>query len=152
MAHWLAISNRENSKVVTEKNIWGVSKRHINTINRAKPGDTLTVYVGQEYIDKDTTLPPALTGTYTIESDVFENSEKIFKSPPKPGDEIFPYRIRLRPLRRYDPEINFKNLISHLEFIKNKKQWSGHIRGQAMRTIPDNDYELITKAAQTPRD
>ena len=48
--------------------------------------------------------------------------------------------------------MEFKPLIPKLAFIKNKTQWSGHIRGQAMRMIPDEDYEYIMKAAETPRD
>lgn len=45
----------------------------------------------------------------------------------------------------------FKPLLPYLSFITNKKQWSGHIRGQAMRTIPEEDYGLIMKAAEAPR-
>jgi len=43
----------------------------------------------------------------------------------------------------FAPPIEFKPLIPNLAFITNKKQWSGHIRGQAMRTIPEEDYRLI---------
>lgn len=60
MTHWLAISTRANSDVTIKKQIWGVPKRYVNTITKTQPGDTLLVYVGQEVIDKDTTLPPAL--------------------------------------------------------------------------------------------
>ncbi|WOF16626.1 EVE domain-containing protein [Methanoplanus sp. FWC-SCC4] len=152
MTHFLAISNRDNSDVVTKKNIWGVPKRFINQISKTKPGDSLIVYVGQQIIDKETTLPPALTGCFEIVSEVFEDDTEIFTSPAKLGNEIFPLRIKLSPKEIFDPELNFKQLIPHLEFITNKKQWSGHIRGQAMRTIPDEDYEYIMKAANTPRD
>ncbi|MBP2145453.1 putative RNA-binding protein [Methanofollis sp. W23] len=47
--------------------------------------------------------------------------------------------------------MEFKPLIPDLKFIKNKKQWSGHIRGQAMRAIPEEDYAFIMKATETPR-
>ena len=30
-----------------------------------------------------------------------------------------------------------------LEFITNKKRWSGHLQGKAMRTIPEHDYILL---------
>jgi|GEM_PF-7054148 len=60
MTRWLAISNRTNSDVTIKKHLWGVPKRAINQISKTHPGDTLLVYVGQQVIDRDTTLPPAL--------------------------------------------------------------------------------------------
>jgi predicted RNA-binding protein len=143
MEHWLAISNRDNSKIVMKKHIWGVPKRHISTINKTKPGDTLLVYVGQQVVDRDTTLPPAITGCFEITSEVYEDAKPIFTAPLKLGAEIFPLRIKLRPIKIFDPSIEFKPLIPELKFITNKTQWSGHIRGQAMRTIPEEDHQLI---------
>ncbi|MEG3055763.1 MAG: EVE domain-containing protein [Methanoculleus sp.] len=96
MEHWLAISNRDNSKVVIKNHIWGVPKRHINTISKTKPGDTLLVYVGQQVIDRDTTLPPAITGCFEITSEVYEDTKPIFTAPPKLGAEVFPLRIKLQ--------------------------------------------------------
>ncbi|QSZ66154.1 EVE domain-containing protein [Methanofollis aquaemaris] len=152
MTRWLAISNRENSEITIKKHIWGVPKRYVNTISKTKPGDTLLVYVGQQVIDKDTTLPPAITGCFEITSAVYEDKKPIFTAPPKLGAEVFPLRIRLKKMQVFDPPMEFKPLIPDLKFITNKTQWSGHIRGQAMRKIPEEDYAYIMKAAQTPRD
>jgi predicted RNA-binding protein len=143
MEHWLAISNRDNAEIVMKRHIWGVPKRFVNQIGRTKPGDTLLVYVGQQVVDKDTTLPPAITGCFEIASGVYEDTSKIFITPPKLGDETFPLRIKLRSIRLFDPPVEFKPLIPKLAFITNKTQWSGHIGGQAMRTIPEEDYRLI---------
>lgn len=153
MNHWLAISNRDNSDVTIEKGIWGVARRHVNKIQKARVGDTLLVYVGQQVIDRETTLPAAITGCFEIVSDMYEDTEQIFTSPPKvgKGDEVFPLRIKLKTIEIFDPPVVFKPLIPELTFITNKKQWSGHIRGQAMRTIPDEDYAYIMKAAETPQ-
>ena len=159
MTHWLAISNRDNSAVTISQNIWGVAARHVNQIRKTAIGDTLLVYVGQQVIDRETTLPPAITGCFEIVSDVYEDTERIFSSPPNvgrgrgqgTGDEVFPLRVRLRAVEIFDPPVSFKPLIPNLAFITNKKQWSGHIRGQAMRMIPEEDYLYIMKAAETPR-
>lgn len=113
---------------------------HINTIARTEPGDTLLIYVGQQVVDKETTLPPAITGCFEITSTVYEDSSRIFTAPPNLGDEIFPLRVKLQPVMIFDPPIEFKPLIPNLAFITNKKQWSGHIRGQ---TIPEENYRLI---------
>jgi predicted RNA-binding protein len=67
-----------------------------------------------------------------------------------PGEEVFPYRVKLKPVKIFDEPLDFKTLIPKLEFITNKKQWTGHLR-TAMRTIPEEDYEYIMKAAETPR-
>jgi predicted RNA-binding protein len=152
MTRWLAISNRTNSDVTIKKQIWGVPKRYVNQISKTQPGDTLLVYVGQQVVDKDTTLPPAITGCFEITSEVYEDAKPIFTAPPKLGNEVFPLRIKLKTVQVFDPPVEFKPLIPDLTFITNKKQWSGHIRGQAMRTIPEEDYALIMKAAETPRD
>jgi predicted RNA-binding protein len=47
--------------------------------------DALLVYVGQQVIDRETTLPPAITGCFEIVSDVYEDTERIVASPPNVG-------------------------------------------------------------------
>lgn len=143
MTRWLAISNRENSDITIREQMWGVPKRNANQIGKSRIGDTILVYVGQQAIDKETTLPPAITGCFEITSEAYEDTKQIFTAPPKLGDEIFPLRIKLKTIEIFDSPVEFKPLIPKLTFIKNKKQWSGHIRGQAMRTIPEEDYDLI---------
>jgi predicted RNA-binding protein len=147
MTRWLAISNRENSDVVIKKHIWGVPRRSINAINRVQLGDTILIYVGQKIVDKEV-LPPAITGSFEVTSKMHENSSRIFISPAKLGDELFPLRIKLRPVKIFDPPVEFKPLIPDMKFITNKKMWSGHIRGQAMREIPEEDYQRIMEAGQ----
>lgn len=147
MIRWLAISNRDNSEVVIQKSIWGVPKRHVNVINRVKPEDAVLIYVGQEVVNKEV-LPPKITGAFEVTSKMYEDSSRIFILPAKLGDEIFPLRIKLRPVKVFDPPVEFKPLIPDLKFITNKKIWSGHIRGQAMREIPEEDYQRIMEAGQ----
>jgi len=142
MARWLAISNRENSDISIRKNVWGVPRRYTNVIQRVKPGDTICMYVGQKLVDKEI-LPPAITSVFEVVSPVYEESSKVFTSPKKLGNEIFPLRIKLKPLTIFKEPVEFKPLIPRLKFITNKKMWSGHIRGQAMREIPEEDYQLI---------
>ncbi len=40
-------------------------------------------------------------------------------------------------------KLDFNPLIPKLSFITNKKHWSGHLMGKAMREIPEEDYRLI---------
>ncbi|MEI6840961.1 MAG: EVE domain-containing protein [Methanomicrobiales archaeon] len=142
MTHWLAISNRSNSEIVIKKNIWGVSNKYLLKISQVKPGDSLLLYTGQQMVEKEL-IPPKITAVFEITSNFYEDQSKIFTSPLKLGDEIFPYRIHLKLIKIFKPPVDFKSLIPKLNFITNKKMWTGHIRGKAMRSIPEDDYQFI---------
>ncbi len=88
-----------------------------------------------------------IVGEYEVVSDVFKDSKRIFKTPPGMGNESFPYRIKLKPINVFKRPVEFKPLIPKLNFIKNKKKWSGHLMGKAMRQIPEEDYKLIINSA-----
>ena len=141
MKYWLCITTEENWKVIKEKNIWGVSQRHKNTIAKVKPGDKCLIYVMSTRKNKEV-IPPKIVGAYEVISEVFEDRSRIFKSPPGKS-EIYPYRIKLKPIKIFEKPLDFKSLIPELKFIKNKKRWTGHIQGKAMRGIPKEDYESI---------
>jgi len=139
MAYWLCITNRDNWNVIKKKKVWGVAKRHKNTISKVKSGDTLIFYVKQERKDKQI-LEPKIVGIYEVVSEPFTDSSKIFKSPPH-LNETYPLRIKIKPVKL--GEVDFKSLIPKLKFITNKRKWSGHLMGKAMREIPEKDYKLI---------
>jgi len=124
---------------VKKKNVWGVAKRHKNTIARVKPGDKLVFYVKQERKDKQI-LEPKIVGIYEVVSKPYTDSTRIFKSPPH-LNETYPLRVKIKPIKL--GEFDFKPLIPKLSFITNKKRWSGHLMGKAMREIPAEDYKLI---------
>ncbi|HIP25258.1 MAG TPA: EVE domain-containing protein [Archaeoglobus profundus] len=146
MTYWLCITTEENWKVIREKNIWGVPQRHKNTIAKVKPGDRCIIYVMSTKRDKEI-IPPRVVATYEFISEVFEDRSRIFKSPPGKS-EIYPYRIKLKPIKIFEKPLDFKSLIPELKFIRNKKKWSGHIQGKAMIEIPREDYDLIIRRAE----
>ena len=142
MKYWLCITTEENWRVIREKNVWGVPDRHKNTIARVKPGDKLLIYLKQER-DKEEIKEPRIVAVYEAVSEVFRDSSRIFKSPRGMGNETFPLRIKIKPVKIFDKPVEFKPLIPKLKFITNKKKWSGHLMGKAMREIPEEDYDLI---------
>jgi len=146
MAYWLCITTEENWNVVKKKNIWGVAERHRNTIARVKPGDKCLIYVMSTKKNSEI-IPPRIVAAYEVASEVFKDSTRIFKSPPNKS-EIYPLRIRLKPIKVFLTPIDFKSLIPKLKFIKNKQKWVGHIQGKAMREIPEEDYNLIMSVAK----
>jgi len=143
MTYWLCITNEENWKVIKAKNIWGVPGRHKSTISKVKPGDKLLIYLKQEKIG-DELKEPRIVGVFEVASEVFEESSRIFKAP-RGSNEVFPYRIKIKPIKIFDKPLEFKPLIPKLKFIKNKRNWSGHLKGKAMREIPEEDFELILR-------
>ena len=145
MPHWIASSNRDNAKILDKKRIWGVPKRNKNLLQRVKPGDTILVYVRQEKED-DTILASAITGAYEVVSEPYEDHSRIFTTPEQMGDEVFPFRMKVRPVAVFPEPLEFKPLIEDLKFITNKTMWSGHLR-IAMREIPEEDYQLILQRA-----
>jgi predicted RNA-binding protein len=142
MIRWLAISNFDNWDGVRKTNTWGVANRHRNTVAKVKPGDTVLIYVSSRIINKEM-LPPSINGVYEVTSEVYEDETPIFTTPKNQGNEKFPLRIKLKPIKIFTPPVEFKPLIPDLAFITNKKMWNGHIRGKAMRQIPEEDYQLI---------
>lgn len=138
---WLCISTRANDDVTRKKLVWGVANRYQNTIARVKKGDTLLMYTMQEIVDHEV-IPSAVTGIYEASSDFYEDESPIFVTPKSLGSEVFPLRIKVKPVKIFKEPIPFKPLVPKMTFIKNKTMWSGSIR-TAMRVIPEEDYKLI---------
>ena len=140
---WISISNRENAKISQQKKQWGVAKRYIKTIINVKKGDTILMYTRQETINK-VKMPSSIMGIFEVTSEMFEETNPLFTVPLNMGTEVFPLRIKIKPIEIFLNPIEFKPLISSLSFITNKEMWSGSIR-TAMRQIPESDYQKIIK-------
>jgi len=146
MKFWLCITTEENWNVIKQKNVWGVQEKHRNTIAKVKPGDKCLIYVMSTKKD-DELIPPRIMAAYEVISEVFVDRSRIFK-PPANRNETFPLRIKLKPIKIFEKPVDFKSLIPELKFITNKKKWTGHIQGKAMREIPEEDYDLILRNAE----
>ena len=143
MAYWLCITNEANWKVIREKNVWGVPKSHKNTIAKVKPGDKLVIYLKQEKVG-DEVKPSRIVGIYEVVSMPFKDSTRIFSSKGvKSSGEMFPWRVKIKPVKIFDKPIEFKHLIPKLKFIRNKSRWGLYFRGKAMKNISEEDFKLI---------
>jgi len=139
--HWLCILDRENFEVVKCKQVWGVSKRHKNQLMRVDVGDKLIFYLIGEKIG-DEKKDSAIGGTFEVISRPYEDHKPVFPSQITKG-EVYPYRVKVKPLLIPKEEVPFRPLIERLEFITNKRKWSGHLVGKAMREISERDYEVM---------
>jgi len=140
MRYWLCVTNQENWEVIKEKNIWGVEERHRNTISKVRPGDKLLIYVMGTKKENET-MPPRIVAVYEAISEMFIDSSRRFKG------KLYSLRIRLRPIAVFSRPLDFRELVPKLGFIKNKRFWVGHIRGKAMREIPERDFETVLEVA-----
>jgi predicted RNA-binding protein len=140
MTYWLCILTRDNWEKVQQYKTWGVAERHRNTIAQVDPGDHFLFYVVSEKRN-NARLESAVVGRAEAASAVYKDTKKIFSSKKR---EVYPLRINLTTVESF-PEIPFKPLIFELEFIKNKKRWSGHLQGKAMRVIPERDFNTLVR-------
>ncbi len=145
MAYWLAISNRANWNVIRDNNLFAVTKRDANKINKLNLGDKILIYLSQQRLETQEILPSVISGAYEVISDAFEDDKIKFFAPPRLADESFPLRVKLKPLHILAKPLEFKPLINDLEFITNKKNWASHLQGRSIREIPEADYLLINK-------
>ena len=139
MEYWICITNEENWQIIKKSNVWGVSKRWKKNLMQTKSGDHLLFYVMQTKKDREI-VPSRIAGIFEAVSEPYTDKEKLFKA--HRGNEIYPYRIKINPIKIAEKIINFKELVPKLTFIKNKKAWPFSLR-TAMRTIPEKDYQLI---------
>lgn len=142
MTYWIASGNRNNWEIVKKEKIWGIPKRSKKLFSRVKVGDNILLYVRSEVHGREI-LPSAFVGVFKI-IELFEDDTPLFTAPPHMGNEIFPFRFRLNTVKIFHQPVEIKPLIPNLGFITNKIMWSGHFR-QAMREIPEEDYQIILK-------
>ncbi len=59
-----------------------------------KVGDTILMYARSETHVKEV-LPSVILGEFTV-TELIEDTKPLFIAPPQMGDEIFPYRFKLK--------------------------------------------------------
>lgn len=141
LKYWIFVTNKATWKTVRDKNIWGSDT---NTVKKIRKGDKAVVYVMQTK-KGDESIPPRIKGAYEVVSEPYEDHSRIFKG------RTYPNRVKLKPSILLEKEfVNFRNLVSDLNFIKNKRVWSGHLRS-GINDMPKEDYNLIKKKLEDKR-
>jgi predicted RNA-binding protein len=144
MAYFLCITDFQNWPIINSKKIWGVSKKHSNKIAKMNKGDYLVIY--ESAIPKTVGFegkPPQIKGIYKVKSEVVENNRRIFESPKKDPNEVYPLRVSLENVKIFDEPVNFRNLIEKLDFIRNKQRWSLHLVGKPIIQLSEKDYNTL---------
>lgn len=138
MNYILFVTNEANFKIFTEKGILGFKERRKNYALKTHPGDRLVCYVAG--IGK-------LGGIVQIESEMFENPEKIFTM--KTPGELYPWRFKVStvvtlPEEQWVPIENFRDKLS---LFKKRvgPHWKLALQGQ-IHYLTSEDYKIIEKA------
>jgi len=127
LKYWLCITNEANWDIIRSKKVWGVSSRHKDKIAMTQENDKLVFYV----------KPMRISGIFEVMSKPFREDNPIFEG------EIYPFRIKIRPIITPKRFLEFRPLVGKLHFITQKKMWGGHLQGKAMKLIPKEDFKLI---------
>ena len=131
--YWLCVTNEENWEVVRKRQVWGVPERRgRKVIEAVRLGDYLIFYVKSKRIG----------GIFEAVSEAFESSERIFSWGEFGREEIFPFRVKLRPVVVADEPIEIGELIGKLSFTKGLRRWSVRLR-RAMLRVSARDFKLI---------
>jgi predicted RNA-binding protein len=135
MANWLVSTTDES---------WKISKAyHVHSFPRLadrekiKPGDKIIVYIVRSE-------PPVIVSVDEITDPWQEMKEPFWPEEKAVGMVMWPWHFPCRTLRQ--GAIDVRELVKHLNFIKNKQNWPIFFQGSPanqQRPIPDNDYELI---------
>lgn len=84
-----------------------------NTMAKVHIGDTFLIYARQDHAGGEV-KPSAVMGAYQVVSAPFEDATPIFAAPPFLPGEVFPIRVKLRPLPEITAPVEFKPLVPEL--------------------------------------
>jgi predicted RNA-binding protein len=138
MASWLCILDRMNFSTIERENIWGVAQRFKKTLEKTNPGDLCAFYLIAEGAG-DHKKNSSIGAIFEIISTPYEDEADIFPS----KRDKYPCRVRLKPIKIFNPELQFKPLIPIMDFIINKENYRGYLMGKAMIKITDADMNRI---------
>lgn len=127
--YWMFIINEQNWKIVIKENIIGSKNK--NKIISIEKNDIVVIYVKSPLA--------AITGFFKVINNYNDNT-RIFTG------ELYPYRLKLNPIKILKDPISIKSIINELSFIKNKTKWFTHFFGvKGVRKLSQNDYKVIFK-------
>lgn len=133
--YWLCVVDEDNWPIVKEKGIWGVSSKCARKLkkllfSKVKRNDVMVFYVKPRKV---------IGGIYKATSGIYKDTTRIFNNG---NGEVYPYRIRLKPLLVPDEPVDFRKLVPKLKFIRNKHNWGMYLK-TSIRLLGDKDFRTI---------
>jgi predicted RNA-binding protein len=127
--NWLCISNVSNYKVTISNNIWGVESKYKSKLEQLKIGDKIIFYLKGKLIG----------GIFEVKSELFFDNDKIFNG------GIYPYRIKLKPIKSFDNIYPLTDeMIKNLDLFNYKdKRWKLTLFGRTILALTDKDFNYL---------
>ena len=126
--YWLFIINDNNWHIVKKLKIIG--SRYENRIKLIEKNDIVIIYIKRPFF--------IITAVYRVSSKLYGEDELFHGG-------IYPHRLKLDVIKELEQPINFKNLISELEIIKDKKKWGLSLFGRGVKEITKKDFDIVFK-------
>jgi len=125
---WLLIINQKNWDIVKKTNIIG--SKYGTKMNLIKKNDIIIIYIK---------MLSLIVGEYNVILNYKDEKEHFH-------GEIYPFRLKLDPIKILKNPISIRSLINRLEFIRNKKSWYAHLYGgRGIKQLSSKDYKIIKK-------
>ena len=135
--YWLISTSPENFEIDRQNNftVQGFTNRFRRLVSQVKPGDKFVLYINR--LQKIGAICEATSSFY------YDDKKRIWVE----DNEMWPCRFKTRPLLVLGDEelLAIKKLVPSLSFITPKQRvttW-GLAFHQSLRTIPEEDFELI---------
>ena len=138
--YWIVVGSAENFQIANKRgfDLFGFKSTRRSESSRMEPGDKLVFYL---------TGIKKFGGIATVQSEMFEDHKKIFKSEKKPNED-YPFRVKTKPevILDEDDWLHVPDYVPVLEFTKKgaTKNWALHFQGN-LHLISEADYKLIAK-------
>ena len=140
MNHILFVTNADNFQIFDQKHILGFKQLRKNYALKTHPGDQLVCYIGG--IGK-------LAGVFRIESEMYEDREKLFTM--KTKDEMYPWRFRVSTLAALPEEqwLPVEKFRDKLEMFKKRSgpYWRLALQGQ-VHYLTEQDWQEVENAVK----
>lgn len=110
----------------------GFKKRRLPTISQMKPGDRIIIYLASQI--------SCLAGVCKVTKEVYESKGLKW-------DDFFNYRIGVRSVKLLEEKdfVDFRQIITKLNFIKNKSSWRAYVR-LSLRKLSLHDFNILNTA------
>lgn len=127
--HWLLITSRHSWELLREAGAWKFADKSLKRAKEIRAGDKAIVYITGESV-----FAAVLEFVAEVETVV---PERIF-------DGLFPHKVPFRVVDAPGFSVQIHPLLAELSFIVNKRVWSSHLQGQALRILSPQDFNLIS--------
>jgi predicted RNA-binding protein len=136
--YWIVVGGPENFEAAKARgfDMFGFKSTRRREASKMRPGDKLIFYL---------TGQMKFAGVATVQSEMYEDHDKVFASKKKPGED-YPFRVKTEPDVILDPSayLDVRELAPGMQYTKKwpAEHWRLAFQGN-LHVIPREDYEML---------